>query len=79
MKSISNLLVRIKKAHVIDFCAFFEYFEGLTAIRTPAPEKGEYNTLHIMVANDFIKEFNLLLKNIKGKMPWTLINSAKKP
>jgi hypothetical protein len=69
-----ELFIRVKKENVLDVCAFFEYFEGLTAIRTPYPEAGNLATLHILVADDFKPEFDLLLERMQKRIPWTLVN-----
>ncbi|MFA4857700.1 MAG: hypothetical protein WC901_02295 [Candidatus Margulisiibacteriota bacterium] len=69
-----ELFIRVKKESVLDICAFFEYFEGLTAIRTPNPETGDLTTLHILAADDFKKEFDILLERMQKRIPWTLTN-----
>lgn len=74
MNKTHDILIRTKKENVRDLCAFFEYFEGMTAIRTPSPEPGEFATLHIMVADDFKNEFDILMERLKPKTPWTLTN-----
>ena len=74
MGNTFDVMIRTKKEYVRDICAFFEYFEGMTAIRTPEPELGEFANLHIMVAEDFKAEFNTLMERLKQRTPWTLIN-----
>ena len=74
MPSTFELMIRTKKENVRDIYVFFEYFEGMTAIRTPKPEVGEYANLQMLVSDDFKEEFNLLLERLKERAPWTLIN-----
>ncbi|MBU0686274.1 MAG: hypothetical protein KKB81_00275 [Candidatus Margulisbacteria bacterium] len=73
MNKTFDLLIRIKKEHVRDICTFFEYFEGMAAIRTPSPEPGEFANLQIMVSEDYRKEFEYLMERLQARSPWTLV------
>ena len=74
MNKTHDIFIRTKKENVRDICVFFEYFEGMAAIRTPSPEIGEFATLHLMVADDFKSEFDVLLERLNQRLPWTSTN-----
>ncbi|MFH1826165.1 MAG: DUF4911 domain-containing protein [bacterium] len=67
MDSIDYFL-RVKKEDIYLICPYFEAFEGMVAIRTPAPEPGDKATIRLMVAPDFQKDFDKLLIGLKRRL-----------
>ena len=63
MKDSLNYYVKVKASDIYLWCPFFEAFEGMLALRTPEPPKGEEGILHIMVSPDFKEQFEGLIKN----------------
>ena len=63
-----DVFLRVNKEDIYLICPFFEAFEGMVAIRTPAPEPGPKATIKLMVSPDFEADFNKLLDGLKGKL-----------
>ena len=63
MNSIDYFL-KVKAADIYLYAPFFEAFEGILSLRTPAPPEGEFGTLHLMVSPDFRSEFESLIDRL---------------
>lgn len=75
MKDSINVFLRVKKEDIYLLCPYFEAFEGMMAIRTPAPEPGPEATLKLMLSPDFREEFNKLLATLKKRLSFEEIDS----
>jgi hypothetical protein len=71
-----NVFLRVKKEDIYLICPFFEAFQGMAAIRTPAPEEGEYSTLKLMVSPDFMADFEKLLASLKRRISFERISAG---
>jgi len=63
-----NYFLRVKKEDIYTICPFFEAFEGMAAIRTPAPEAGPLATLKLMVSPDFQADLEIVLASLGKKV-----------
>ncbi|OGC21350.1 hypothetical protein A2291_07620 [candidate division WOR-1 bacterium RIFOXYB2_FULL_42_35] len=68
MKDSINVFLRVKKKDIYLLCPYFEAFEGMVAIRTPAPELGTEATLKLMLSPDFKDEFDKILAGLKERL-----------
>ena len=68
MRDSLDFFIRVKTRDIAMWCPFFEAFEGMVAVRTPNPPKGETGVLHLMVSPDFLGQFKALLKKHKLKI-----------
>ncbi|HTY13837.1 MAG TPA: hypothetical protein VMD02_06590 [Candidatus Omnitrophota bacterium] len=57
MNDSIDYFVKVKANEIYFWCPFFEAFEGMLALRTPEPPKGEWGTLHFMVAPEYWETF----------------------
>ncbi|MFA6431300.1 MAG: hypothetical protein WCV91_02820 [Candidatus Margulisiibacteriota bacterium] len=64
-----NYFIRIKKEDVYVICPYLESFEGMAAIRNPAPAEGPYSILKLMVSPSFEESYNKIIDNL-GKKVW---------
>ncbi len=62
MRDSLDYYVRVKSEEIHFWCPFFEAFEGMLALRTPEPPKGDLGLLHIMVSCDFKEQFERLIR-----------------
>jgi len=68
MKDSVNVYLKVRKEDIYLICPFFEAFEGMAAIRTPKPAAGEFATLKLMVAPDFLEDFEQVLAGLKKRV-----------
>ncbi len=68
MKDSINVYLKVRKEDIYLICPFFEAFEGMAAIRTPKPAAGEFATLKLMVAPDFMADFEKVLAGIEKRL-----------
>lgn len=64
-----DVFLRVKKEDIYVLCPFFEAFEGMASVRVPKPEEGPLATLKLMVAPDFIADFEKVIAAL-GKKVW---------
>lgn len=65
MKNSLDYFIKVPAQEIYFWCPFLEAFEGMLALRTPEPPKGEEGILHIMVSPDFKQEFESLISKHK--------------
>jgi len=70
----TNVFLRVNKEDIYIICPFFEAFEGMAAIRTPAPEPGPRATIKLMVSPDFTADFEKLLTGLKRRINFERIS-----
>jgi len=63
-----DLFLKVRKADLYLLCPYLESFEGMAAIRIPAPEEGEYAKLKLMVSPDFLEDYEKLLAGLKKRL-----------
>ncbi|MGB9613279.1 MAG: hypothetical protein ACPL4K_03780 [Candidatus Margulisiibacteriota bacterium] len=63
-----NYYLKVEKKDIYLICPYFEAFEGMVAIRTPAPEEGPLATLKLMVSPNFQDSFEKILVNLRRKI-----------
>ncbi|MBN3033333.1 MAG: hypothetical protein JW873_04490 [Candidatus Saganbacteria bacterium] len=69
MRDSVNVYLKVKKDDLYTLCPFFESFEGMAAVRIPRPAAGEHALLKLMVAPDFLGDFERVLAGL-GKKVW---------
>jgi len=57
-----DYFIKAPKAELGMWCAYFEAFEGMLSLRTPAPPKDKWGSIHMMVSPDYRKEFERCLR-----------------
>ncbi|MCX5750381.1 MAG: DUF4911 domain-containing protein [Candidatus Saganbacteria bacterium] len=75
-KDSQAVYIKLPRREVAFFCGFFEAYEGMTAIRTPVQLPGEDSLLKIMIAPDFKREVNGLLKFLGKTIPIKKVKNA---
>jgi hypothetical protein len=63
MRDSLDYFVKAPKAELGMWCAYFEAFEGMLSLRTPAPPKDQWGIIHMMVSPDYRKEFERCLRS----------------
>ncbi len=63
-----NVYLKVRKEDIYLICPFFESFEGMAAIRTPKPAAGGFATLKLMVAPDFMADFEKVLAGLEKRL-----------
>lgn len=69
MKDSRDYFIKVKTRDIYFWCPFFEAFEGMLAVRTPSPPKGDIGVLHLMVSPDFDKQFKKVIEE-QGLKIW---------
>ncbi len=64
-----NYFIKLPKRDLAILTPFFEAFEGMLTLRTPAPRSDEFAILQMLVSPYFTDEFEKLLKS-RG-LKWT--------
>jgi hypothetical protein len=73
VKDSVNIYLRVKKDDIYLLCPFFEAFEGMAAVRVPKPEAGPLATLKLLVAPDFLADFEQVLASAGKKVTFERI------
>ena len=65
MTEKADVFLKVYKEDVAFITAIIESFEGISAVRTPNPDpKSPKTVLHCIVSPDFLKQFDLIVRDL---------------